>query len=226
VRFALRVGADAVCEKPLVINPWNLDGLETMQEQSGRRIHTILQLRLHPSIIALRDQVQREGFRKRYSIDLTYVTSRGKWYLYSWKGDAEKSGGLATNIGIHFFDLLTWIFGAPTSSVVHLSTPTKIAGLLELKHADVRWFLSIDRRDLPQPPPEGPAMFRSLKMDGQEIEFSDSFGDLHTLSYRQILAGNGFSIGDARPSINLAHEIRNAAPIGLKGEYHSFAQHV
>jgi len=227
IRFALRVGADAICEKPLVINPWNLDRLAKLEAESDRRIYTILQLRLHPSIIALREKILREGSGKRHSIDLSYITARGNWYLYSWKGDPEKSGGLSTNIGIHFFDMLAWIFGPPRSSLVHISEPTREAGFLELERADIRWFLSIDRRDLPRPPADGgTATFRSLKLEGEEVEFSDKFADLHTESYANILAGRGFSIADARTSVEIAHDIRHAKSVGLKGDYHPSAKPV
>ena len=224
VRFALRVGAHAICEKPLVLNPWNLDALEDVSKETGRRVHTILQLRLHPSIRAFREQVLRKGSKHKHDIDLTYITSRGHWYLYSWKGDVSKSGGLATNIGVHFFDMLAWCFGRPVSNIVHLSTPRKAAGFLELENARVRWFLSIDRRDLPMPPGPGqPATFRSLQMDGQEVAFSEGFGELHTASYREILDGRGFVPSDARTCVEIAHDIRHAVPLGIKGDCHPLA---
>lgn len=224
VRFALRVGAHAICEKPLVTNPWNLDALEDISKETGRRVYTILQLRLHPSIQAFREQVRSKGQGHKHDIDLTYITSRGHWYLYSWKGEVSKSGGLATNIGIHFFDMLAWCFGRPVANVVHLSTPRKAAGFLELENARVRWFLSIDRRDLPGPLHAGkPATFRSLQMDSQEIEFSEGFGELHTTSYREILAGRGFGASDARTSVEIVHSIRHAVPQGAKGDCHPLA---
>lgn len=224
MRFALRVGADAICEKPLVLNPWNLDALEAVSRETGKRIHTILQLRLHPAIKALREQVSGKGTKHKHDVDLTYITSRGHWYHYSWKGDVAKSGGLATNIGIHFFDMLAWCFGRPVSNVVHLSSPRKAAGFIEFENARVRWFLSVDRKDLPAPPAPGkPATFRSLKMDGREIEFSNGFGELHTDSYREILQGRGFGPSDARSSIEVVHNIRHAAPVGIKGDYHPLA---
>lgn len=224
VRFALRIGAHAVCEKPLVLSPWNLDALETVAKETGRRIYTILQLRLHPSIVALRNQVLRKGSRHKHDIDLTYITARGHWYLYSWKGDVSKSGGLATNIGVHFFDMLTWCFGPPLSNIVHLATPQKASGFLEFENARVRWFLSIDRKDLPVAPQSGkPATFRSLKMDGQEVEFSDGFSDLHTKSYEEIVAGRGFGPADARTSVEIVEAIRHAVPLGAKGDYHPLA---
>ena len=224
VRFALRVGAHAVCEKPLVLNPWNLDALEKVARETGRRIYTILQLRLHPALVAFRERVLGGGSGKKHDIDLTYITPRGHWYLYSWKGDGSKSGGLATNIGIHFFDMLAWCFGRPVANTVHLSTPRKAAGFLELENARVRWFLSIDRRDLPKPPQPGkPATFRSLRMDEQEVEFSEGFTELHTHSYREIIAGRGFGPADARASLEIVHDIRQAVPQGAKGDCHPLA---
>lgn len=220
IRFALHAGAHAICEKPLVLNPWNLEGLKKIEAETGGRVNTILQLRLHPSIISLREKVLAAPGPKK-DIDLTYITSRGKWYQYSWKGDTSKSGGLVTNIGIHFFDMLSWIFGNPQASVVHLSTPQKAAGFLELERARVRWFLSVDRADLPAG--SKGATFRSLSMDGQEVEFSDGFADLHTKSYAEIIGGKGFGLEDARPSVAIAHDIRNAAVAGLAGDYHPLA---
>lgn len=224
VRFALRAGAHAICEKPLVLNPWNLDALEDMAKETGRRLYTILQLRLHPSIVAFREEVRSLGAGRKHDVDLTYITSRGHWYLYSWKGDLSRSGGLATNIGIHFFDMLAWCFGRALSNVVHLATPQKTAGFLEFENARVRWFLSIDGRDLPAPAQPGkPATYRSLTMNGREVEFSDGFGELHTSSYREILAGRGFGPADARTSIEIAHAIRHAVPLGAKGDCHPLA---
>jgi UDP-N-acetyl-2-amino-2-deoxyglucuronate dehydrogenase len=219
--LALRNEADAICEKPLVLNPWNIDGLELMEQETGRKIYTILQLRYHPVIQELKKQVAELPTGKISDIDLAYVTSRGAWYLWSWKGNVYKSGGVATNIGIHFFDMLTWIFGKKTRSTVHVSTERRAAGLLELERANVRWFLSIDSEDLPNSSREkGSRAFRSLKMAGREIEFSDGFTDLHTVSYQQILSGNGYGPAQARSSIEIAHDIREATPIGLKGDYH------
>lgn len=210
-RLALRVGADAICEKPLVINPWNLDALAELEQEYKQRIYTILQLRVHPSLIALRDKLKAESNGKRHTVELSYITSRGAWYQTSWKGMPEKSGGVATNIGIHFFDLLLWLFGNVQSYNVHLSEPTRMAGTLELKIADVTWFLSTDRRDLPFVAEPGKSTtFRSIKVDGHEIEFTEGFTDLHTRVYEQTLAGNGFTIEDARPSIELAYRIRTA----------------
>jgi len=208
IRFALRIGADAICEKPLVLNPWNLDALSLMEEESGRRIHTILQLRSHPAILALKAKVAAAPPGQRFQVNLTYVTPRGPWYHTSWKGIIEKSGGVATNIGVHFFDLLLWVFGQAREVEVHHKDDRKVAGTLDLERADVGWSLSLDRADVPV---GHGASFRSLTLDGEEIEFSDGFTELHTLVYRGILAGEGCGIEDARPSVDLAHRIRHAA---------------
>jgi len=210
IRFALRIGADAICEKPLVLNPWNLDALQELEQESGNKIYNILQLRLHPTIMALKEKIDKEYSGKKYEVDLKYITSRGKWYLISWKGDLSKSGGVATNIGIHFFDMLLWIFGSAKLNKVTLNEATKMAGELELEKANVRWSLSVDKSDLPNAALEkGKTTFRSLTINGEELEFSDGFTDLHTAVYKGILSGQGFGIEDARASINLAHEIRN-----------------
>src|SRR3954469_6323305 len=210
IRLALRVGADAICEKPLVINPWNLDALLDLERETGHRVYTVLQLRLHPSLIALKERLRAS--QTRHTVALTYVTSRGHWYDVSWKGSADRSGGIATNIGIHFFDLLLWLFGEVTDCDVHLSEPTRMAGHLELERATVRWFLSTDRGDLPfDPQPGSRTTYRSITVDGAEVEFTDGFADLHTEVYKQVLAGGGFGIADARPSVELAHRIRHAA---------------
>ncbi|MBE0649209.1 MAG: Gfo/Idh/MocA family oxidoreductase [Bacteroidales bacterium] len=223
IRLALRNGAYAICEKPLVLNPWNLDGLKEIEQESGKKVFNILQLRLHPSLIALKQKIESLPKDKVHDIDLTYITSRGKWYFYSWKGNPEKSGGVVTNIGIHFFDMLSWIFGDVVKSEVHLYSDNKAAGNLQLKQANVRWFLSIDRNDLPQKAVEKQiSTYRSITVDGEEIEFSGGFTDLHTESYKQILAGNGFGIKEARNSIEIVHDIRNQKPVGLKGDYHPF----
>jgi UDP-N-acetyl-2-amino-2-deoxyglucuronate dehydrogenase len=209
IRLALRIGADAICEKPLVINPWNLDALEELQNETGRRVYTVLQLRLHPALIALKERIEAAG--RHHDVELTYVTARGGWYDVSWKGSPERSGGVATNIGIHFFDLLLWLFGAVLRSEVHLHQPKKMAGHIELQRASVRWYLSTDASDLPFTPEPGKrTTFRSITVDGQEVEFTDGFADLHTRVYEQVLAGEGFGIGDARRSIELAHDIRHA----------------
>jgi UDP-N-acetyl-2-amino-2-deoxyglucuronate dehydrogenase len=224
IRFALRSGADAICEKPLVLNPWNIDALKMIEEETGKKVYNILQLRLHPSIVALKDKITKElaqNSEKRYSIDLTYLTSRGKWYFVSWKGDESKSGGIATNIGVHFFDMLTWIFGDVEENIVNLKTPFANAGILKLKHADVRWFLSVNYDYIPEEiKAQGQRTYRSITVDGEEIEFSGGFTDLHTRSYEEILKGNGFGLEEARKSIETVSTIRNLQPIGLKGEYH------
>jgi UDP-N-acetyl-2-amino-2-deoxyglucuronate dehydrogenase len=213
IRLALRVGAHALCEKPLTINPWNLEQLMELEQEYGRRVFTVLQLRVHPALKALRERLVAERGQRRHQVQLTYITRRGAWYLYSWKGDESRSGGLAMNIGVHFFDLLLWLFGPVQSSVVHAQAPTRTAGALTLAHADVQWMLSIDANDLPAATREaGKPAFRSLTIDGEEVEFSDVFGDLHTDVYRETLAGRGFTLADAQPSIQLVHQIRHTTP--------------
>lgn len=219
IRFALRVGADAICEKPLVLNPWNLDALAGFEQEAGRKIYNVLQLRVHPSIITLKEKVERANLSRKYEIDLAYITSRGRWYFTSWKGDANKSGGIAMNIGVHFFDMLIWIFGACIHQEVHVSDDKRMAGFLELEKANVRWFLSVDRKDIPTELMDaGKSTFRSIKADGEEIEFSDGFGDLHTLVYQDILLGRGFGLEDARQAINLVHELRNSGVVKGKDD--------
>lgn len=209
IRFALRHHADAICEKPLVLNPWNVEALADIEKETGKQVYTILQLRLHPAIIALRDQVLATPKDKIFDVDLTYITSRGKWYHHSWKGEESKSGGIATNIGIHFFDMLLWIFGSIKSLKIEKYEADHAAGFLDLQRARVKWFLSINENHLPDAVKEqGKRTFRSLKMDGSEIEFSEGFTDLHTTSYHEILKGNGFGLQQALPSIELAHQIR------------------
>ena len=221
VRFALRIGADAICEKPLVLNPWNVTALEEIAQETGKSINTILQLRLHPAIAALKEQVAQTPKDKVFDIDLSYITSRGLWYMVSWKGDVSKSGGIANNIGIHFFDVLAWIFGEVKQNVVHVLEPRRAGGLLELERARIRWFLSIDQEDLPfKPEPGKPMTYRSITVDGEEIEFSGGFSDLHTRSYQRILDGDGFGPPDAMPAIKIVSDIRTAEPVGLKGDYH------
>ena len=221
IRFALRNGADAICEKPLVLNPWNIDALGDYEKETGKKVWNILQLRLHPSIIELREQVRNGPPDKIYDVDLSYITSRGNWYHFSWKGDVEKSGGVATNIGVHFFDMLTWIFGDIKENVVHMLKGDKAAGYLELEKARVRWFLSIDYDDIPSDIKENnQRTFRSITVDGKEIEFSGGFTDLHTISYEKILEGKGFGLETGRRSIQAVYNIRNSTPIGLKGDYH------
>lgn len=226
IRFALRVGADAICEKPLVLNPWNLDALLELEKESGRRVYNILQLRVHPAIIALREKVAAEARSGKHEIDLTYITSRGNWYFVSWKGVQEKSGGVATNIGVHFFDMLIWIFGGVVHHEVHCADDRKMAGYLELEKAKVRWFLSVDKNDLPEAAAAaGKSTYRSLSLDGDEFEFSEGFTDLHTVVYQEILAGRGFGMEDARPSINLVYELRNSIPTLTYGaQEHPFVQ--
>ena len=221
IRFAVRIGADAICEKPLVLNPWNLDLLSQLEQETGRKIYNILQLRVHPAIVAFKEKVESQPSGKKADVVLTYITSRGKWYYYSWKGDVEKSGGVVTNIGIHFFDMLMWIFGKVERQEVHLATASKGAGFIELERARVRWFLSIDKNDLPpEATAAGKTTFRSLTRDGEEIEFSDGFADLHTQVYKRILDGTGFGVEDARASINLAHQIRNSHPAPSHPDHH------
>lgn len=230
IRFALKNGADAICEKPLVLNPWNIDQLKVIENETGQKVYNILQLRLHPSIIALKEKVSRElkeNPDKIYDIDLTYLTSRGKWYFVSWKGEINKSGGIASNIGVHFYDMLCWIFGEVKENVVHLKEADANAGRLQLKNANVRWFLSVNHNYLPEEVKENKqTTYRSITVDGNEIEFSGGFTDLHTRSYEEILKGNGFGLDEAYGSINTVSEIRNLEPIGLKGEYHPFCKKV
>ena len=255
IRIALRNGAHAICEKPIVLNPWNVDALQEIERETGQNIYTILQLRHHPAIMALKEKVEKElnkstdqQINKSYDIDLTYITSRGAWYHRSWKGDIEKSGGVATNIGVHFFDMLTWIFGPAKENIVHLSETDRAAGFLQLENARVRWYLSIDRNDLAKAQARSNAMndieqktkparhsdsgggnkeqplstYRSITVNGEEIEFSGGFGDLHTVSYHNILQGKGYGLADARPSIQIVQSIRNKKPIGKIGDYHPF----
>jgi UDP-N-acetyl-2-amino-2-deoxyglucuronate dehydrogenase len=222
IRFALRSGADAICEKPLVLNPWNIDGLLDIERDTGRRVSTILQLRLHPAILAVRQRMQQSSANTKVDVDLTYITSRGHWYLQSWKGDERKSGGVATNIGVHFFDMLHFVYGALQQSVVHLATPTKAAGYLEYEKARVRWFLSIDVNDVPEAErARGKRTYRALTADGENIEFSDGFTDLHTRSYEAILRGDGFGLEENRVAIETVARIRTADVI-TTGEVHPF----
>ena len=211
IRLALRVGADALCEKPLVLNPWNLDQLAHLETEHSQRVWTVLQLRVHPVLVALKERLASESDQRR-AVRLSYVTSRGTWYRYSWKGDAAKSGGVATNIGIHFFDMLHWLFGGLVRHEVHESEPERAAGLIELARADVEWFLSLDSDDLPVEVRGQQSTYRSITVDGEEIEFSGGFRDLHTAVYERTLAGDGFGLDDARPAIELAHAIRHATP--------------
>lgn len=224
IRFALKREAHAICEKPLVLNPWNIDALAEVEKETGKKLYTILQLRLHPSIIALKNKIENGPKDKIYDIDLTYITSRGHWYFASWKASEEKSGGIATNIGVHFFDMLAWIFGDVKENIVHVSEPKRAAGFLQFEKARVRWFLCVDFNAIPKKIQEnGQRTYRSITLEGKEIEFSGGFTDLHTKSYKDILSGNGFGVKDASSSIEIVHHIRNTQAIGLKGDYHPFA---
>lgn len=224
IRFGLRHGATVICEKPLVLNPWNIDALEQLQQETGKPIYHILQLRFHPHLIRLKEKIARADPAKVFDLDLAYITSRGNWYYTSWKGEITKSGGIATNIGIHFFDMLIWIFGAVKEAVVHVHTHDRAAGFLQLERARVRWFLSINENTLPEAVRNaGKRTHRSITVEGEEIEFSEGFTDLHTKSYEAILSGNGFTLPQALPSIELAHAIRKQTPVGLKGDYHPLA---
>lgn len=223
IRFALRSQAHAICEKPLVLNPWNVDALEEFEKENAKNIYTILQLRLHPSIKELKETVEKNDNTTKYDIDLTYITSRGRWYFISWKGDVRKSGGIATNIGVHFFDMLIWIFGPVEKNVVHILEHDKAAGFLELQKARVRWFLSVDDSTLPAGILEkGQRTYRSIAVNKTELEFSEGFTDLHTTSYKDILNGGGFGLKHSRPSIETVYTIRNTKPVGLRGDYHPF----
>jgi UDP-N-acetyl-2-amino-2-deoxyglucuronate dehydrogenase len=218
IRLALRVGADAVCEKPLVLNPWNLDRLQDLETEYSSRIYTILQLRVHPSLVRIKHEIEKNSLNTKHTVRIRYITTRGKWYRYSWKGNCERSGGIATNIGIHFFDLLIWLFGSVENIIVCQREEQKSSGILELKNANVEWFLSLDADDLPEEHcrKNGRTTYRSILYDGEELEFSGGFTDLHTRVYEQTLAGNGFGIEDARPSIELVHQIRTARVVNIK----------
>jgi len=225
IRYGLRMGADVISEKPLVLNPWNIDALKDVEKRTGGKVNNILQLRLHGSIMALKEKVDNGPKDKIYDIDLTYITSRGNWYYTSWKGDERKSGGVATNIGVHFYDMLQWVFGPTKKNIVHVSSHDRVAGYLEFEKARVRYFLSINENTLPQEIREaGKRTYRLLEMDGEEVEFSNGFTELHTDSYKKILAGDGYGLDDVRPCIEIVHDIRHANPIGLKGDYHPFAK--
>ena len=225
IRYGLRLGTNVICEKPLVLNPYNIDNLLELEKETGRKASTILQLRLHDSIVALKKRVEEGPADKVYDVDLTYITSRGKWYYASWKGDVHKSGGIATNIGVHFYDMLQWIFGPVQRNIVHVMSFDRVAGFLELKRARVRYFLSINSECLPPNAIEGEKKtYRTLNIDGDEFEFSVGFTELHTKSYQKILAGEGFRIAEARNCIEIVSTIRNATPIGLKGDYHPLAK--
>ena len=222
IRMALRRGANAICEKPIVLNPWNIDALADIQEESGHRIYTILQLRLHPSIKALKEKVENSQKDQKFDVDLTYITSRGGWYHVSWKGDPSKSGGITTNVGIHFFDMLNWIFGDVQQNDIYVREASKASGYLEFENARVRWFLSTDENDLPEEMIEkGQRTYRSILIDKEEIEFSGGFTELHTKSYEEILKGNGFGLESARSSIGIVHYLRNTK-IKNQGEFHPY----
>ena len=225
IGYGLRLGADVICEKPLVLNPWNIDALEDVEKETGHKGYTILQLRLHESIKALKKKIEEGPKDKVYDVDLTYITSRGNWYYTSWKGDERKSGGVATNIGVHFYDMLSWIFGPVKENIVHVMTHDRVAGFLGLEKARVRYFLSINVDNLPENAVQGEKRtYRSIRIEGEEFEFSQGFTELHTESYRKILAGEGFRIEEARNCIGIVHDIRHATPIGLKGDYHPLAK--
>lgn len=226
IRFALKEGAHAICEKPLVLNPWNIDAIKDVENETGMKVFNILQLRLHPSIIELKSKVDKaraENPNKIFDVDLTYLTSRGHWYFTSWKGDEDKSGGIATNIGVHFYDMLSWIFGDIRENVVNVSKPDVASGYLEFTNARVRWFLSVNYDYIPEEvKASGQRTYRSITIEGEELEFSGGFTDLHTVSYQDVLNGGGFGLDEARQSIQIVHDIRNAEVIGAKGEYHPF----
>lgn len=224
IRYGLRLGADVICEKPLVLNPWNVDALEQIEKETGKRVFNILQLRLHDAIINLKREVEASPKEKVFDVDLTYITSRGNWYYTSWKGDSRKSGGVATNIGVHFYDMLSWVFGEVKANRVHVMSHDRVAGYLEFEKARVRYFLSINFDTLPTDvKATGKRTFRSLTMEGREIEFSDGFTELHTNSYKKILAGDGFGLSEAKNCISIVHDIRHSQPLGLNGDYHPFA---
>lgn len=226
IRFGLRAGADVICEKPMVLNPWNIDAIQEIERETGRRVNTILQLRLHPSVVALRRRLDAAPADQLFDVDLTYITSRGSWYLSSWKGTVEKSGGIATNIGVHFFDLLHHLFGATRASQVHLNGATRAAGFLHLERARVRWFLSIDRADLPAEVSGRQPTYRSITVAGEELEFSGGFTELHKLSYRAVLDGRGFTSEDCRRSIETVAAVRKTRGAGLQGDYHPYLRRV
>ena len=225
IRFGLRNNADVICEKPIVLNPWNVEALKDLENETGKNIYNILQLRLHPSVIELKNKIDNSEPGKIYDVDLSYITSRGHWYYTSWKGDVTKSGGVATNIGVHFFDMLTWIFGEIKENVVHLHEHDRAAGFLQLEKARVRWFLSINYDTIPEKVKQkGMRTFRSITVDGDEFEFSGGFTELHTRSYKDILAGKGFRISEAENAIKTVHDIRHQTPKGLSGDYHPLAK--
>ncbi len=223
VRFALRSNVDAVCEKPVVLNAWNIDALQSIEKDTGRKVFTVLQLRLHPAIKKLKKMVQDQEVHKKFDIDLTYISARGKWYFSSWKGDEQKSGGVATNIGIHFFDMLNYVFGGVLLNTLHYRNESKAAGYIEYEKARVRWFLSTDVQDIPSELIiKSIRTFRSIKIDGEDIDFSEGFNDLHTRIYEDILSGGGFGLEDNRVAIETVTSIRTQAPKGITGDFHPF----
>ncbi|MDX1479288.1 MAG: Gfo/Idh/MocA family oxidoreductase [Saprospiraceae bacterium] len=225
IRFGLRYGADVICEKPIVLNPWNVDALEQIEQETGKRVYNVLQLRLHPSVIALKERVAAQPADKIHDIELTYLTSRGHWYYTSWKGEERKSGGIATNIGVHFFDMLIWIFGDIQHSEVHVHTHDRAAGYLKLERARVKWFLSINYDTIPeQVRQSGARTYRSLTIENEEFEFSGGFTELHTRTYQDILDGRGFSLGDARKAIQAVYQIRNSEPVGRGDRFHPLVE--
>lgn len=227
IRYALRAGAHAICEKPLVLNPWNLDALETLEKETGKNVYTILQLRVHPALIKLKEKIDTLKTNTKHNIELTYITSRGPWYHYSWKGDEKKSGGVATNIGVHFFDMLMWIFGNEIISELHFKSESRMSGFLELDKANVKWYLSIDKNDLPESVAlKGQSTYRSIKIDDEEIEFTDGFTDLHTVIYKNILAENGFGPADARAAIEAVYRIRNARLTENRDTVHPYLEKI
>lgn len=224
-RFGLRVGSDVICEKPIVLRPWNIEALQEIEKQTGKKVYSILQLRLHPSVIELKNKVDQAPEDKVFEVDLTYLTSRGNWYYTSWKGLEEQSGGIATNIGVHFFDMLAWVFGSVKQSRVHLLTHDRAAGILEFKKARVRWFLSINYDVIPEPIKEtGARTYRSILIENEEFEFSGGFTELHTKSYEHIINGHGFGLEDAKTAIEIVHNIRTSKTLGLVEDYHPLAK--
>ncbi|MBN2105774.1 Gfo/Idh/MocA family oxidoreductase [bacterium] len=219
IRFALRLGTDVICEKPVVLNPWNVDALQDLEKETGKRVNVVFQLRLHSAIQSLREQILNMNQSEKHDIELTYITGRGIWYDYSWKGDIRKSGGIATNIGIHFFDMLIWIFGAVQHSEIHVMEHRRAAGFLELKNARIKWYLSLNRSDLPESVnQENQSTYRLITIDGRPLEFSEGFTDLHTLLYEKAIAGKGYTLEDARPSIELVQKMRCADVVNCDSE--------
>ena len=210
IRFGLRLGADVICEKPVVLNPWNVDALMEMEKETGKKVFTILQMRLHPSIVALHEKVKNAEPGKKFDVELKYITPRGNWYHISWKGDNQKSGGISTNIGVHFFDILLWLFGGVKENLVSTHSDTTACGSLQLEYANVNWFLSIDKGQLPGElrEPRKPG-HRYMKIDEDELDFSELDGGLHIKSYREILNNNGFTLQEVKPLTKLLYEIRN-----------------